>query len=261
MRTLLQIAAMTGSALAGISEAKSQFITDHNLMGFIQGKTFVGVTTQDKERWTIRFDRGQNFVITFTNGTVGRGHWQVQGRKLELIFARRFPDMCRNIFVADDGRQEWRDCRSGNTSSHIVSPIYDRAGPDLNVQKAKEIAQGMDFMRGMTSKMPIADNPVVQAMIAGSEAYLTREARRLLSPESRRLHSRAALETFETGRPSRWDNPLTGEAGGYRVVDTFKNDRGHDCKRVISSVTVKGEVKEEEQVQCKDETGRPYAVG
>jgi surface antigen len=265
-RSVLRWKAACGtSALVGVlacsSVAQSQHITDHNLRGFISGKTLSGRTARDNEPWTITFSSDGSFRIRFTNRRVGRGRWSIHGPRIDLMFDRGFPDMCRMVLLADDGRQEWQDCASGQTSSYIVNPVYDRRGPDLNAEMAANMTEGLAYFRSITAGMPIQDNPAASMILATAEQMLTSEARRLLSPEGRRRHAAAALDTLYTGRPSSWSNPSAYEQGDYQVLSEFRNERGHACKQVLSRVIVKGEQRREEQVQCVDEAGRPYAVG
>jgi hypothetical protein len=242
------------------ASAPAQYVTDHNLRAFLTSGTLHGETVLDRETWHVVFSRDGTFYEKNDRARLPRrGNWSVAGHRITLLYQRGAGE-CRSLLLATDGRQVWQDCDSGRVSSCIVSPVFDRSGPDRNAEMARSLEAAGQMMRGFTQGLP-PGHPARQMTDLMVDGLLTPEARRLLSPQGRLRHAAAVLESFDSGRPSRWSLPETGEQAAYEPLGDFTNSRGEKCRRVRSDLEVAGKGPVSETVTyCRRADGSTYAV-
>lgn len=255
---LLAIAALV--CVLQPSAASAQHVTDHNLRAFLTSKRLHGETSLDRETWHVDFSTDGSFYEKNDRARLPRrGTWSVSGHRITLTYQRGGIE-CRSLLLTAEGRQVWQDCDSGRVSSYIVSPIYDRSGPDHNAAIARSMAAAGVMMRGFTESLP-PGHPARQLTNFMVDELLTPEARRLLSAQGRLRHAAAVLETFENGRPAAWTLPDTGESASYQPLGDFTNSKGEKCRRVRSDLAVAGKGPVSETVTyCRRADGSTYAI-
>lgn len=107
----------------------ADYLAGNDLKRAISGKTLKGKTAKDGDPWQVRMRANGRAEFSFKTGARRSARWQVKGPRIEFVFPKTGERPCRMIFTADDGRQHWKDCDTGRTSSYITEPIFVGSKP------------------------------------------------------------------------------------------------------------------------------------